>query len=74
MRNSLTLLVAVVVAAVLLVYMFCFVLPYDRVAVVETFGNAPAPDEEGGNAVKTEPVLNQAESCLNPLRHPLLSP
>lgn len=57
MRNSLTLLVALVVAAVLLVYMFLFVLPFDEVAVVETFGHAPAPSEDGGNAVKTDPGL-----------------
>ena len=49
MRNLFTLLIAVVVVAVLLAYMFAFQVRYDEVAVVETFGDvtAPATDEAG---------------------------
>lgn len=46
MKNSLTLLVAILIVSVLLVYMFLFQVRYDQVAVVTTFGKA------GPNSIK----------------------
>lgn len=43
MKNSLTILVAVVVVAFLLAFMFTFQVRYDEVAVLTTFGSAEAP-------------------------------
>lgn len=43
MKNQFTLLVALVVVAFLLAYMFAFQVRYDQVAVVTTFGSATPP-------------------------------
>lgn len=62
MKNSLTLLIGIVLVAVLLVYMFAFQVRYDEVAVLTTFDRAEAPvaDETGevrSESLKTEPGL-----------------
>jgi membrane protease subunit HflC len=51
MRNKLTLLIGVLLAAVLAAYMFAFQVRYDEVAVLTTFQRA------GDDAVRTEPGL-----------------
>jgi len=44
MRNKLTMLIAVLIAAVLVAYMFVFTVRYDQAAVVTTFGRASPQD------------------------------
>ena len=43
MKNTFTLFVAIVIACILLVYMFYFQVRYDEAAIVTTFGKAAAP-------------------------------
>ena len=51
MKNTFTLFVAILIAGIMLVYMFCFRVRYDQAAIVTTFGAATA------SSVRTDPAL-----------------
>ena len=57
MKNTFTLFIAVLIAGIMLVYMFCFQVRYDEAAIVTTFGRA-APQTAGRRgSVRTKPDL-----------------
>jgi membrane protease subunit HflC len=61
MRSHFTLLIAVVVVAVLLAYMFAFQVRYDQVAVVQTFGNVEAPSTNEAGQIERNDAGNVVE-------------
>jgi membrane protease subunit HflC len=61
MRSHFTLLIAIVVVAVLLAYMFAFQVRYDQVAVVQTFGDVEAPTTDDAGRIERDDAGNVLE-------------
>ena len=57
MKNTFTFFVAIVIVCVMLVYMFCFRVRYDQVAIVTTFGQAAASTAGDSGSVRMKPNL-----------------
>ena len=53
MKNTFTLFVAIVIACILLVYMFYFQVRYDQAAIVTTFGKASAPVRDADGTISS---------------------